>query len=258
MRGGCPWLWVIRVGVLLALLKVVPDCVLLGAQELTQGSRPIPSIAQRDGRFALMVDGKPYLILGVQANNSSAWPAYLDKVWPAAETLHANTVELPVYWEQIEATQGKYDFSLVDLLLRQARDHHVRLVLLWFGTWKNGSSHYTPEWVKLNQETYPFLRNDKGETLDSPSPFSKAFLEADIAAFRRLMRHLKEADPERTVLMVQVENEAGVWGGVRDFGAEAQNAFAGKVPEKLVKGLGKQPGTWGEVFGEDADEVFEA
>ena len=58
--------------------------------------------------------------------------------------------------------------------------------------------------------------------------------------------------------MVQVENEAGVWGGVRDYGAAAQKAFAGPVPEKLVKGLGKQPGTWKEVFGEDADETFEA
>ena len=205
-----------------------------------------------------MVDGEPYLMLGVQANNSSAWPAYLDKVWPAAETLHANTVELPIYWEQLEATQGKFDFSVVDLILKQAREHHVRLVLLWFGTWKNGSSHYTPEWIKLNQEKYPFLKNEKGETVDSPSPFSEAFLDADRSAFRALMRHLKETDPQRTVLMVQVENEAGVWGGVRDYGAEAQKAFAGAVPEKLVKGLGKQPGTWREVFGEDADETFEA
>ena len=206
----------------------------------------------------MVVDGAPYLMLGVQANNSSAWPAYLDKVWPAAETLHANTVELPIYWEQIEAEKGKFDFSLVDVILGQAREHHVRLVLLWFGTWKNGSSHYTPEWVKLNQEKYPFLRNDKGLTVDSPSPFSDAFLQADKDAFRALMRHLKQADPQRTVLLVQVENEPGVWGGVRDYGPEAQKAFAGAVPEKLLKGLGKQPGTWKEVFGDDADESFEA
>ncbi|MGA7244740.1 MAG: DUF5597 domain-containing protein [Terracidiphilus sp.] len=235
---------------------------LLNGQQAVQASataaNPIPAIVQKNGHYALMVDGEPYLMLGVQANNSSAWPAYLDKVWPATETLHANTVELPVYWEQLEATQGKFDFSVVDLMLKQAREHHLRLVVLWFGTWKNGSSHYTPEWIKLNQEKYPFLRNEKGETVDSPSPFSQAFLDADRSAFRALMRHLKEADAQRTVLLVQVENEAGVWGGVRDYGAEAQKAFAGAVPEKLVKGLGKQPGTWNEVFGEDADETFEA
>jgi beta-galactosidase GanA len=224
----------------------------------TLPSRPLPSIVQKDGRYALMVDGEPYLMLGVQANNSSAWPAYLDKVWPAAETLHANTVELPIYWEQLEATQGKFDFSVVDLILKQAREHHLRLVLLWFGTWKNGSSHYTPEWIKLDQEKYPFLRNKDGKTLDSPSPFSQPWLEADKTAFRTLMHHLRQADPQRTVLMVQVENEAGVWGGVRDYGSDAEQSFAGEVPEKLINGLGKKPGTWAQVFGDDAEETFEA
>ena len=218
----------------------------------------MPSIEQKDGRYALLVDGAPYLMLGVQANNSSAWPEYLDKVWPAAEMLHANTVELPVYWEQIEATQGKFDFSVVDQILKQAREHHQRLVLLWFGTWKNGSAHYTPEWIKLNQAKYPLLLNRDGHTVDSPSIFAPAWLEADKTAFSALMRHLKEADPARTVLLVQVENESGVWGAVRDYSPAAEKAFAGQVPEKLVKGLGKRPGTWREVFGKDADEVFQA
>lgn len=219
---------------------------------------PIPAIVEKDSHFALMVEGAPFLMLGVQANNSSAWPAYLDKVWPAAETLHANTVELPVYWEQIEESQGKFNFSVVDTMLKQAREHHLRLVLLWFGTWKNGSSHYTPEWIKLDQQKYPFIVGSDGQTVDSPSPFSPPRLEADMTAFRMLMRHLREVDPERTVLLLQVENEAGEWGGVRDYGAEAEKAFAGQVPQQLVSGLGKQPGTWKQVFGDDADETFEA
>ncbi|HEY1256147.1 MAG TPA: DUF5597 domain-containing protein [Terracidiphilus sp.] len=243
-------------GIVLFVLGAIAATFSAGAQTAQAG--PLPSIVQKDGRSALMVDGAPYLMLGVQANNSSAWPEYLDKVWPAAETLHANTVELPVYWEQVEATQGKYDFSLVDLILSQAREHHLHLVLLWFGTWKNGSSHYTPEWIKLDQAKYPFLVGKDGQTVDSPSTFSPARLEADQTAFRALLRHLKENDPQHTVLLVQVENEAGVWGGVRDYSPEAEKAFAGPVPEKLVTGLGKQPGTWRQVFGDDADETFQA
>ena len=261
MAGAGSRVTMVRCAAVLMFLETFAMASTVLAQQ-GSGTAPseeaIPTIVQKDGHYALMVDGAPYLMLGVQANNSSAWPAYLDKVWPAAETLHANTVELPIYWEQVEATEGNFDFSLVDLILKQAREHHVRLVLLWFGTWKNGSSHYTPEWIKLNQKKYPFLRNDKGVTVDSPSPFSDAFLQADKGAFRALMRHLKQADAQRTVLLVQVENEAGVWGGVRDYGAEAQRTFAGTVPEKLVKALGKQPGTWKEVFGDDADETFEA
>ncbi len=261
MTGTSAWMKARRSAFIVMLLETFAGSLLIWAQEsrpMAAPARPIPTIVEKDGHYALMVDGEPYLMLGVQANNSSAWPAYLDKVWPAAETLHANTVELPIYWEQLEPVQGKFDFSVVDLILKQAREHHLRLVLLWFGTWKNGSSHYTPEWIKQNQEKYPFLKNEKGETVDSPSPFSAAFLEADKTAFRAMMRHLKDADAQRTVLLVQVENEAGVWGGVRDYGAAAQKAFAGPVPVALVKGLGKQPGTWKEAFGEDADETFEA
>jgi hypothetical protein len=248
-------------GMILVVLQAIAALLPGKAQSLATNSaesKPLPKIVEKDGRFALVVDGEPYLMLGVQANNSSAWPDYLDKIWPAAEMLHANTVELPIYWEQLEAIQGKYDFTVVDLILKQAREHHLRLVLLWFGTWKNGSSHYTPEWIKLDQVKYPFVVGKDGQTVDSPSTFSPARLEADKAAFRALMHHLKDTDAQRTVLMVQVENEAGIWGGVRDYGAEAEKAFAGQVPEKLVAGLGKQSGTWQQVFGEDADETFQA
>ena len=251
-------LWAMFFCGMLKTFAGIPAVVAQSQPVANATARPLPTIIEKNGHFALLVDGEPYLMLGVQANNSSAWPEYLDKVWPAAETLHANTVELPIYWEQLEATQGKFDFSVVDLILKQAREHHLRLVLLWFGTWKNGSSHYTPEWIKQDQAKYPFLLNKDGRTVDSPSPFSPARLEADKKAFRALMHHLKEADAERTVIMVQVENEAGVWGGVRDYGAEAQKAFAGPVPEKLVAGLGKQAGSWQQVFGDAADETFEA
>jgi hypothetical protein len=237
---------------------LLPAAMAQAALAVATTARPIPAIVEKDGRFALMVDGEPYLMLGVQVNNSSAWPEYLGRVWTAAEALHVNTVELPIYWEQIEATPGKFDFTNVDMILKQAREHHLRLVLLWFGTWKNGSSHYTPEWIKLDQQKYPFLLNKDGQTLDSPSPFSPARLEADKTAFRALMHHLKQADAQRTVLLVQVENESCVWGGVRDYGQEAEKAFAGQAPEKLTAGLGKQPGTWREAFGDDADETFAA
>lgn len=231
---------------------------LTSAQAPNPAAHPIPAIVEKDHHFALMVDGAPFLMLGFQANNSSAWPEYFDKVFPAADILHANTVEMPVYWEQVESAPGHYDFSIADAMLSKARTHHVHLVLLWFGTWKNGSSHYTPQWVKQDQEKYPFLLDKDGKTVDSPSTFSPARLEADKRAFAALMRHLRATDPQRTVVMVQVENEPGVWGGIRDYRPAAEKEFAGPVPQKLVGALGKQPGTWQQVFGNAADETFQA
>ena len=223
---------------------------------------PIPRLVENDGRYALLVDGAPFLMLGAQSNNSSDWPATLPKVWPAIEYLHANTLETPIYWEQFEPRPGQYDTSAVDNILAQARAHHVHLVLLWFGTWKNGSQHYMPEWMKLDPQRYFHVMNKKGEFVDSPSPFAAASLEADKRAFAAFMQHLKEADSERTVLMVQVENETGTWGTVRDYSPEANKLFDGPVPAEVLKAMDKTPAApganWEAVFGPEAEVYFHA
>jgi beta-galactosidase GanA len=238
----------------LALLMVC--AISLHAQSNTQ----IPRLVQKDGRYALFVDGAPYLMLGAQVNNSSAWPTMLPKVWPALEFLHANTVEMPIYWEQFEPEQGHFDYSVLDTLLAEAREHHIHLVLLWFGTWKNGSAHYMPIWMKYSPEFYTHIVGANGRLFDSPSPYARAALQADISAFTALMSHLKATDTQRTVLMVQVENEAGAWGTVRDYSPAAQKLFAGPVPAGLLTALHRQStkpsATWQEVFGDDAEEFF--
>jgi beta-galactosidase GanA len=234
---------------LLAAASVMPSRAI--AQEL-------PKLVEEQGRATLVVDGAPWFILGAQVDNSSGWPERLDAVWPAAEKLRLNTLEVPVYWEQMEPVRGTFDFTVVDAILQQARAHKVRLVLLWFGTWKNGKMHYVPDWVKSDTVTYPRMKSKAGVAIDVLSPNAPANRAADSAAFAALMRHLKQADPQRTVLMMQVENESGSLGLVRDFSPMAQAIFDAPVPDGLVKALGKKPGTWTQVFGEDADETFAA
>ncbi|MDE3106240.1 MAG: DUF5597 domain-containing protein [Acidobacteriota bacterium] len=206
-----------------------------------------------------MVDGAPYLILGAQINNSSSWPEALSKSWPALADLHVNTVEAPVYWEQMEPEPGHFDFSGVDLLVHGAREHHLHLVLLWFGTWKNGQAHYVPEWIKTNPQKYPRAISAYGKVLDVLSPNAPANLEADSHAFAALMHHLREIDGnDHTVLMIQVENESGSIGTVRDHSAAADRQFAGQVPAAIATALHTGNGTWAQVFGADADERFAA
>lgn len=218
-----------------------------------------PKLIQKEGRCALLVDDQPYLILGAQINNSSSWPATLPDVWPAVEAIHANAVEAPIYWEQLEPQPGKFDFTVVDQLVREAREHHVHLVLLWFGTWKNGRMHYVPDWVKSDSKTFPRMINPQGEPIDVLSPNARANLEADKKAFVALIRHVREIDGDQhTVLLVQVENESGSLGTIRDFSPMAEKQFQGEVPAELIKGLHRRPGTWKQVFGPDADETFAA
>lgn len=224
--------------------------------------QPIPQMVKKDGRYAFLVDGAPYLMLGAQVHNSSTWPATLPKVWPAMEFLNVNTVEAPIYWEQFEPKPGQYDYSVVDTLLAQARQHKVRLVILWFGTWKNGSQHYMPEWMKLDPERYAHVTDKNGNLADSPSPFARASLAADKTAFAAFMKHLKAADPERTVIMIQVENETGTWGSQRDYSPEANKLFAAPVPADVLSAMGVKAVSpapnWQDAFGSEADVNFHA
>jgi hypothetical protein len=217
-----------------------------------------PRFVEKDGRWALLVDGQPYLILGGQLHNSSAWPSELPAVWKSLAALHANTAEAPVYWEQVEPQPGKFDWTNVDQLVEGAREHGLHVVLLWFGTWKNGNMHYVPEWVKTDTKRFPRVIRADGEPIDVLSANSRNNLEADRAAFVALMRHLKTLDgSEHTILLVQVENESGVIGSARDFSPEANKQFAGSVPADMLAAVHKQPGTWSEVFRGDADELFQ-
>jgi hypothetical protein len=217
-----------------------------------------PRIVEKDGRYALFVEGRPYLMLGGQLHNSSAWPSELPQIWDSMAALHANTMETPVYWEQIEPREGSFDFSNVDQFVEGARAHNLHLIFLWFGTWKNGNMHYVPAWVKADTKRFPHTIRPDGEPIDVLSPISRNTLAADKAAFTALMRHLKQIDGEQhTILMVQVENESGNLGSVRDNSPEANREFAGAVPADLLAATHKQPGSWSQVFGTEADETFQ-
>lgn len=217
---------------------------------------PLPQIITQNGKHALLIDGKPYLILGAQTNNSANYPAALSKVWPVVEKMSANTLSIPVAWEQIEPVEGEFDFSFLDVLLAEARQRNIRVNLLWFATWKNNAPHYAPSWVKLDNTRFPRVVKKDGDTLNSMSPLGKNTLAADKKAFLKLMAYLKANDPQHTVFMVQIENEVGTYGAKRDFSALAEAAFKQAVPRELTAGLKVKEGTWSEVFAEDADEFF--
>jgi hypothetical protein len=188
--------------------------------------------------------------------------------------MHANTAEVPVYWEQIEPVEGVFDFGIVDDLIAGAREHGLKLILLWFGTWKNGTMKYTPGWVKLDQSRFRRVITPEGLPLPVLSPHCRATLEADKRAVCALLDHIKQVDgSERTVIMLQIENEPGSHGAERDFSEEGNGLFATDVPEALTAVLpstqsalrqvweengARAQGSWQEVFGRMAEETFTA
>jgi beta-galactosidase GanA len=241
----------------------------------------MPQLRQQGTARQLVVDGKPFLILGGELGNStSSSLQYMQAVWPKLVSLNLNTVLVPVYWELIEPAEGKFDFALVDGLIQEARRHQLRVVPLWFASWKNSMSCYAPAWVKTNQQRFPRAQDGAGRGMEILSAFNKENLDADSRAFATFMHHLREVDGrDHTVILVQVENEIGMIPDSRDRSAVADRLFKQPVPAELMSYVeqhketlnpqfrtlwssagSRTRGTWEEVFGAGprTDEIFMA
>lgn len=246
---------------------------------------PLPHLQKNGAAIQLMVDDKPWIALAGEVHNSTASSsAYIRPIWDRIASLNLNTVITPAYWELIEPEEGRFDFSLVDEEIRESRRRNMRIVLLWFGTIKNGKSTYAPIWVRADQTRFPraVIRPMDSRFAKSERPlsvFSDAVVAADANAFAQLMGHLARTDPEHTVIAVQVENESGLLGDSRDRSPVAEKAWVAPVPTSLLAHLARNKGklepslealwarngyrntgSWAEVFGADwqAEELFMA
>jgi len=78
-------------------------------------------------------------MLGGELQNSSLSSAeYMSKVWPKMVATNVNTLLGSVSWEMIEPEEGRFDFDELDKVILGAREHGLHLILLWFGSFKNG------------------------------------------------------------------------------------------------------------------------
>ena len=248
----------------------------------------IPYLAERNGQKILMVEDKPFIMLAGEVHNSnSSSVKYMEGVWEKAQKLGMNSLLMPVTWEMVEPEEGKFDFSVVDGLILQARMLGKHIGFLWFGAWKNAQCYYAPAWVKKNLTTFRRAEMKKGENYcnlekfygmpyTSLSYLCEATKTADAKAFATLMEHIREIDEkDNTVIVVQVENETGVMGEAREQSDLADELFASPVPQDFVDYMkshtetmvepiktavqsGAASGSWAEVFGTAADEIFSA
>jgi beta-galactosidase GanA len=240
----------------------------------------VPEIKETKGVKQLYVNNEPYLILGGELLNSSASSIeHMEDIWEHVRSLNVNTVYLPITWQQFEPQEGTIDYSLIDSHIKNAYDNDLKLIILWFGSWKNGESHYTPDWVKKDMERFPRMLFKSGKISTTISNINRNCLDADMKAYKKLMERIAQVDKHGTVLMMQIENEVGLLGGTRDFSPEATKLFEQQVPSELITYIGnnlnklkpniyepyvkngsKTQGTWEEVFGKSptTDEIFMA
>ena len=160
----------------------------------------------------LVVEGKPFLVLGGELGNSSAACSQdIEVNFAKLHRMGLNTVLVPAYWDLLEPVEGKFDFTLTDKVLEEARKHDLKVVFLWFGAWKNSMSCYAPLWFKQDYKKYPRACTREGKPIEIASAFSENVFKADSKAFRTWLDHIAEADKDHgTVIMIQIENEIGM------------------------------------------------
>jgi beta-galactosidase GanA len=226
------------------LCRLAMSVAAFAAMSPVAEAQQLPVIRDRQ----LLVDGKPYVALGGELHNSSASsPDYMLPIWDKLQAMHVQTVIGTVSWEDFEPKEGQFDFRAVDAQIAEARKRDMRLVLIWFGAFKNAASTYAPSWVRGDTRRFPraVVQGAMTEAFTykgaMPKPvlsvFSPELLKADRAAFVALIKHLAEVDTNRRVIMVQVNNETGLLRDSRDRSALAEAAWKAPVPTQLLKYL---------------------
>ncbi|MCF8378718.1 MAG: DUF5597 domain-containing protein [Bacteroidales bacterium] len=240
----------------------------------------IPHLKKVGDKTHLVVEDKPFIVLGGElANSSFTSVEYMKPHWTKLKAMNLNTILAPVYWELIEPAEGEFDFELLDNLIAETRENDMKLILLWFGSWKNSMSSHVPSWIKLNKTKYPRAIDERGDSQEILSPFSENNLQADLKAFKELMKHIKITDKEQTIIMIQPENEIGMIPSARDYHPLANKLYKEQVPTELMDYLQKNKenlvpeflnvwrengckiqGTWEDIFGQGygTDEIFMA
>ena len=222
--------------------------------------KQLPEMKMDNGIPTLYVKGEPFFALSGEIHNSSSSSLeYMEKdVWQNLKGLNMNSVIVPLTWENIEPEEGIFDFTLLDGLIKQARENKMHLIFLWFGLWKNSESMYVPGWMKQDTKNYFRAEKMSGEKLNTISPLCEKAVLKDANAFAKVMARIKDVDEdESTVIVMQVENEIGLLGTARDYSETANAAFESEIPESLVNEF-EVSGDWRAAFGSDAEEYFMA
>jgi len=251
------------------LLAIILLMSLFSIDCSSQTAVPIPSLKAQGIARQFIVDGKPFIALcGELTNNAATSLEYLKPIWPALTKSNLNSVIAGVSWAMIEPVEGKFNFDIVGAVINDARKNNLKLIFIWFASWKNGMSSYVPDWVKKDYERFPRVKINETETIELLTPLSEENRNADAHAFAALMKYIKEVDSQRTVIMIQVENEVGVLRDSRDRSSLANKAYKGSVPQELMSYIEKNKdnlvpelkeawkangskvsGTWEEIFG---------
>jgi hypothetical protein len=207
----------------------------------------MPCLKDLNGRRSLYVDGKPFIILGLQWDCDWCYtPEDMDFQFAEAKKMRLNTASLLLYWREVEPEKGVYDFTMLDHRIEMARRHNMKIVLVWFASFKNACLTYAPDYIRANHKEYRKVHKADGSLVTNCCcPTAKHTHERDELALIEVFKHLKEVDREQhTVILFQMQNEVGI--------LDSDRCHCPTCEAEFVRGK------WAERYGWLAGEAFTA
>jgi hypothetical protein len=197
-------------------------------------------IKKENDRIELIVGDEPFLIIGFQWScDLSSYEEYVESYLPVAKQMGCNTAVIPLYWKDVEPVPGEYRMKDLGKRIKACQKHGLKMVVLWFGSYKNAQMWYVPEWVSRDSVTYPRAVKKNGEIhMNTACPLGANMLKKDADAFVEVIKTIKNVDINcDTVIMVQVENEPGLLTGDRCYCEDCNKKYENegwKLPEDFT------------------------
>jgi hypothetical protein len=178
-----------------------------------------------NGKKVLYVDGKPFIILSVQAEGSRMDPAHMNdgeaaRQFKYARDLGCNTIMVNIKWASVEQARDSYNWAWVDWVLAQAETQNLYVVMQWFGSNMVGHTNdehdqkYVPDYVSGDTTTYKRIVDPSKElfkikaVLDPSDPDT---LNRERKAFLATLNHINGNSRRNRIIAWQILNEVGVW-----------------------------------------------
>ena len=179
------------------------------------------------GKVFLEVDGKPFPLFGAQIrvdvfkNCDKLSDAQVEPYFQKAKELNLNCVQVPITWKGMEPSEGKYDFSWMDMILEYAVKYGLKVELLWFSTNMIGDSYtwFVPGYplkamdarlLRKGTMEYDYLHNLYGycynAVLNHPD-IKKAETKAVTALFNHIRNWDARHGDTHPVITCQLHNE---------------------------------------------------
>ena len=183
----------------------------------------IPAISDIGGVLTLVVDGEPFVILGAQCDiwRSTRQDEKVVEFIDAYREMNATAISFGIPWSKMEPERDLYDFSFLDWFIERTEAAGLKLVVNLFNSNVCGKCEeltegerypqYTPDYIKNDPEGFTRIVHNVDIEYHSGGPpwcpNDPATLDREARYLRRVAMHLKETDRNRTVIMVQLNNE---------------------------------------------------